>query len=330
MPRRAKGPRLYLDPKRREWVIRDGPYFGRTGCPESNVEWAEKLLAKYIASKYKPEPSSEPLIADILLAYGKEHVPHKRSSKNIDYTIGSLSKWWSDKKLADVTAKNCRAYTATKSPAAARRDLETLRAAIKYWHKEYGPLASVPVVTLPDKPEPRERWLTRDEARRLRKAAMKTPHLYRFIVIGLLTGSRSGAIFNLRWDWIDFAAGTMLRRARGQAQSAQKRTPPVRIGRTLLRLLRLWKRKDGKASPYVVHYNGLPVRRIRRTWNKACEEAKLEGVTPHTLRHTRATWLMQAGVDLWEAAGHLGMTPEILQSTYGKHHPDHQKRAAEV
>ncbi len=330
MPRRAKGPRLYLDPNRKEWIIRDGAYFGRTGCPATNAARAEKLLSLYIASKYKPEPSSEPLIADILLAYGKEHVPHKRSSKNIDYTIGNLSGWWGSKKLADVTAKNCRAYSATKSAPAARRDLETLRAAIRYWHKEYGPLAFIPAITLPSKPEPRERWLTRPEARRLRRAAMSTPHLYRFIVIALLTGSRSGVIFDLKWSWIDFDAGIMLRREPGEAQDEQKRTPPVRIGRVLTRLLKRWKRLDADACPYVVHYNGQPVYRIKRTWAKACKTAKLKGVSPHTLRHTRATWLMQAGIDPWEAAGALGMTPNVLQNVYGKHHPDFQKRAAEV
>jgi hypothetical protein len=80
MPRRAKGPRLYLDPNRREWVIRDGTYFGRTGCPEENTGWAEKLLAQYIASKYKPEPSATPLVADILNVYAKEHLPHTKSA----------------------------------------------------------------------------------------------------------------------------------------------------------------------------------------------------------------------------------------------------------
>jgi integrase len=59
--------------------------------------------------------------------------------------------------------------------------------------------------------------------------------------------------------------------------------------------------------------------------------AKLgKGVTPHTLRHTRATWLMQDGVDPWEATGHLGMSLEMLERSYGKHSPDFQKRAAEV
>ena len=39
---------------------------------------------------------------------------------------------------------------------------------------------------------------------------------------------------------------------------------------------------------------------------------------------------MQAGVDLWEAAGHLGMNVKTLQDHYGHHHPNFQSRAAEV
>jgi integrase len=50
--------------------------------------------------------------------------------------------------------------------------------------------------------------------------------------------------------------------------------------------------------------------------------------TPHTLRHTAATWLMQRGVPIWEAAGFLGMSPEVLQQTYGHHHPDYLHGAA--
>jgi integrase len=52
-------------------------------------------------------------------------------------------------------------------------------------------------------------------------------------------------------------------------------------------------------------------------------------VTPHTLRHTSATWLMQAGVDRWQAAGLLGMSVEVLEQVYGHHHPDYQSEAAE-
>jgi hypothetical protein len=37
---------------------------------------------------------------------------------------------------------------------------------------------------------------------------------------------------------------------------------------------------------------------------------------------------MQRGVPVWEAAGFLGMSPEVLRSTYGHHHPDFLQGAA--
>ena len=56
-----------------------------------------------------------------------------------------------------------------------------------------------------------------------------------------------------------------------------------------------------------------------------------DDVTPHVLRHTAATWLMQAGTDMWEAAGYLGMTVEMLSRRYyGHHHPDHLSGAKQA
>jgi hypothetical protein len=37
---------------------------------------------------------------------------------------------------------------------------------------------------------------------------------------------------------------------------------------------------------------------------------------------------MQRGVPIWETAGFLGMSPELLQDTYAHHHPDHLQGAA--
>jgi hypothetical protein len=111
MPRRAKGPRLYFQ-KGRGYVIRDGQAFIRVGGAERE---AEQSLARYLAAKYTPRPSCEPLIADVLLAYLNEHVPNTRTAQNIKYTIKSLSKWWGSMTVADVTAKNCRSYAVTRS-----------------------------------------------------------------------------------------------------------------------------------------------------------------------------------------------------------------------
>ncbi|MGC1562842.1 MAG: site-specific integrase, partial [Bradyrhizobium sp.] len=53
-------------------------------------------------------------------------------------------------------------------------------------------------------------------------------------------------------------------------------------------------------------------------------------VTPNTFLHTAATWLMQRGAPLWEAAGFLGMSVEVLQENYGHHHPDFMHGAAKA
>jgi integrase len=68
------------------------------------------------------------------------------------------------------------------------------------------------------------------------------------------------------------------------------------------------------AKHAVVEWNGKPVRSVRKAFAAAVQAAGLgEGVTPHTLRHTAATWAMQNGAGLWQAAGFLGMTVEMLQ-----------------
>jgi hypothetical protein len=38
--------------------------------------------------------------------------------------------------------------------------------------------------------------------------------------------------------------------------------------------------------------------------------------------------MMQKGVPIWQAAGALGMTVQMLERTYGHHHPDWQREAA--
>jgi integrase len=78
----------------------------------------------------------------------------------------------------------------------------------------------------------------------------------------------------------------------------------------------------------VVEQHGKPVERINRGFRNMCRAAGLgDDVTPHTLRHTAATWIAQAGVPVWEAAGFMGMSPQVFEQVYGHHSPDHQANA---
>ena len=57
---------------------------------------------------------------------------------------------------------------------------------------------------------------------------------------------------------------------------------------------------------------------------------RAQAATPHTLKHTCATWLMQRGVPIWDVAGYLATSPETIQRVYGHHHPDFLKSAAKA
>jgi len=71
------------------------------------------------------------------------------------------------------------------------------------------------------------------------------------------------------------------------------------------RLMAYLRRLRDKAivRDFIVEWNGEPIKSVKRGFNSAVAQAGLDGrVTAHTLRHSAATWLMQAGVDKWEAA----------------------------
>jgi len=332
MPRRAKGPRLYFDGKRQQWVIRDGARFVRTGAGAGDRDVAEKQLAEYIGNKHRPAPSPAPLIADVLSVYGSEVAPHKKTAGNIAYHISNLLKWWGTKTVAEISAKACREYAATKATQGAAADLKVLKLAVVYWHgSEYGPLNVMPVFWRPAGNPPKDRWLTRSEAARLLRAAKPYLHLRRMILLGLYTGSRPGVILALRWDQVNLDTGILSRLPREAPQDAKnkKRSPPVRIGRRLGAHVRRWQRLDG-AIEYVCHLDGQPVADPHTSWRKVVAAAGLRGVTPHTLRHTRATWMMRAKVPIWEAAGFLGMTTKTLERVYGHHDPKWQEMAANI
>jgi integrase len=95
--------------------------------------------------------------------------------------------------------------------------------------------------------------------------------------------------------------------------------------------MRRWKDR-GISKQHFVEWHGKPVLSVKTACGTAVRLAKLAiddgNVTPHTLRHTAATWLMQNAAPMWEAAGFLGMSEKTLRDVYGHHHPDYLRSAA--
>jgi integrase len=364
VPRVSKGARLYLERARYSadgklvrkavYVIRDGSSKRSTGFGEGEIDKAQRALAEYLTQRYTPprDRDRDPRsirIADVISIYiddvAIKHARPKETAARLDKVLD----YFGDQTLIDINKRACGAYVASRgSEAAARRELEDLRAAIRYnWSNGYCTVLTP--VSLPARASSRDRWLTRPEAARLFWAAWRlrerqfgvltdrptAQHVARFILVALYTGSRAGAICRAAFHpgpgkaWIDLEGGVFYRRAAGQKET-RKRQPPVRLPSRLLAHLRRWHRL-GLARNAVVEWNGEPVKRINKAFRSVRKVAGFgSDVVPHTLRHTAACWLAQAGVSIWEAAGFLGMTAETFERVYGHHHPDYQVGASEA
>lgn len=364
MPSRAKGPRLWLQPARYDaqgtlkenavWVIRDGKLKRSTGCTPSDRASAERALAEHILTRSETARSrdrdpAEIKVVQVLAIYASDKAVMQARPREALSRIERLGAFFGERTLADINGTLCRQYVRWRGKPVARRELEDLRAAIVHHWREGLCRELVPVV-LPEKGRPRERWLTRSEAARLLWSAWRMTqrstiggpsvrrtgqHVARFILVALYTGTRAGAICNASFmpnaerGFLDLERGVFYRRA-PRARETKKRQPPVPIPPRLLAHMRRWRDRR-IVHQSAVEWHGEPVGRVSKAFRSACDLAGLgSDVSPHTLRHTAATWLMQQGVPMWEAAGFLGMSVEVLEATYGHHSPHHLENARDA
>lgn len=335
MPRPNTGPQLV-------WIRERGCYYVRwyehgakrlRSTRTADRRSAENILAQHIAASHRLTGLREPHetgVADALAHYLEHHAPTTADPARIAYAAEALLGWWTGRMLSEITPSNCAAYTKHrgKSAGTIRRELATLTAAQTFLQRE-GLLTRITPATLPAKPPSKDRWLTRQEAARLlwesRKGGRQSrTYLPLFILIALHTGARKEAILSLTWDRVDLDAQRINFAITGRAET-KKRRPRLPIPRRLLIALKQAHRR--RNGPFVLNIDGEPIQRLNRGFMAAARRAGLEGVTPHTLRHTRGTWLAQAGLPMWEIAGWLGQDPETTARIYAHHHPDFMEAA---
>jgi type 1 fimbriae regulatory protein FimB/type 1 fimbriae regulatory protein FimE len=153
-------------------------------------------------------------------------------------------------------------------------------------------------------------YLTRDEVERMiigvrRSDGRLAERDALLIMLGYRHGFRASELITLRWDQIDFKAGTLhvARLKHGSPSTHPLRGPE-------LRALRAWRREQGDATPYVfTSLRGGPMTR-RTVHHVVAEAASAAGIEfpvhPHMLRHATGYYLANAGVDTRAIQLYLG------------------------
>ncbi|MBY5892973.1 tyrosine-type recombinase/integrase [Rhizobium ruizarguesonis] len=364
MPRRKKEPHLLLRKVRYDrrgrvthqstWIIRDGERHVATGCGVNDFAAAELKLHDYNIAKHAaksltgPNQANHVLIADLIAYYLKRKedwiagMPPERK-RALLVEIGRLNAFWGGKNVAEINEETSLKYQRGRNKHSVRSELEVLRAVINFGEKK-GKVdkgGRSLDYAMPAKAKSRVTFYTRREIALLVLSAYRrkdTVHIARFILTGLYTGTRSERIERASYirepgrPWVDLENGVFYRRADGEMTPANKRADPVRIPRPLLMHMRRWhKGAPGRpGSRYVVEYRGRPVSPRKGFYTlkgKIFDKERRREVNRHTLRHTCATWLMQAGVSISLVAKYLSATEKIIEEVYGHHHPDFHSEA---
>lgn len=334
MPRPNRGPYLKFIPERGRYYIQwsEIGVVRKRSTGTSDREEAQIILADFIRERQirdqpnGPTDPSQYLISDALALYAELHAPTTKTPERIAYAIEALLDFWEGNTVAEISKHTCRAYMAhrERSNGTMRRELGVLKAALNFVYSE-GRLTRVPPVLLPEKPQGKDRWLTRAEAAALLNAARtasgtKRLYLPLFIVMGLYTGARKDAILSLRWQQVDLLNGLIDFLPPGERQSNKRRARIPIPNRLLGHLIRA--RVRGSDLGYVIHRDGSRLKDVKHAFSEACIKAGVFDATPHTLRHTCGTWLAQKGVSLFEIGGWLGQSNERTVELYAHHHPD--------
>lgn len=140
-----------------------------------------------------------------------------------------------------------------------------------------------------------ERWLTLNEEKRLLKVSPNW--LQDIIIFAINTGMRQSEILDLRWGQID-----MERRTLTIAVQKNRNVDTLPLNETVIQLLEGRYRDDLDSSDYVfpnTNYERKGNILLLKAFHVALRKSGVKGFRFHDLRHTFATRLVQAGVDLY-------------------------------
>ena len=165
-----------------------------------------------------------------------------------------------------------------------------------------------------------------EEARLLEALASRYAGLRPVVVLALNTGVRRGEMASLRWPDVDFA-GPLLHLPREITKNGRARSIPLN-GEALAALVEL--KEAAGAAELVLAGLGYGKGALSKKLAAAVADAGISGVTLHTLRHTFATRLKDAGVDPFTVRDLLGHATIQMTNHYTHATPETMRRGVEV
>ena len=182
------------------------------------------------------------------------------------------------------------------------------------------------------------RFLTKAEARILLDALHdRSPSLWQMALVSLYTGLRAGEVFNLRWEHVNFTDGTITVM---DSKNAMNRVVymPEQVKDMLVKHQAETKGQPGRLVFPKAGTRNTPHHQISPGFRMILRDTKLnEGITAprdkvvfHTLRHTFASWLVQAGVPLYTVQRLMGHKSIVMTQRYAHLAPDQGAEAARL
>ena len=207
--------------------------------------------------------------------------------------------------------------------ATINRELINLSASMS-WAVRKGMLDRKPIFRWPNPHNERDRFLSKEEAHRLLESCDQ--RIVLVVQTAMFTGMRLGEILKMDWSWVD-KQNRMINIPPSATKTGRGRHVPISNDMNLV-LEEAHKRKVKRCS-YVFHLSGkaMPAYAISNRWRTTVLKAGLKGVRLHDLRHTAASWLVMAGVDLYTVATILGHQDLAMTKRYAHLAPGHLRDA---
>ena len=282
---------------------------------------ADILRDPYDFGRKKPEIYFEDQAKEYMELYSKQN---KKSWSSDEYSLKHLKEFFKGKCLSEISPDLIEKYRLKRkadgvSPATINRELACLNTlfnkAVEWERTETNPARKIKKLR---ETGARERILTPDEMRRLIDAA--SPAIRPVLVTALNTGMRRGEILSLRWKELDLVRGYIFIE---DSKSGRSRKVPIN-GQVLEALGGL---KQGGELVFPNAETGSHIKDVKTAFRGACERTKIKGLRFHDLRHTAASKMIEAGVDLVTVSKILGHASIQMTMRYAHPTPENMRLA---